>query len=273
MGLSRQEIVQEILHRHLTEGETPTITASEVARCVASPFALYCDWFAPENERDEDSELLRIRREHGLAHELDMIEGEVISIPVRDTLEENFRLTVEMMADGVLGMYNMLLMSNPAGMVGAPDQLLKVDGSKSIFGDYSYRVVEVKSNLNLTSSHRIQAAFYNRLLGLIQGSTPQTFTMIDGAGANRLRMFPTGNATSASTWSALGQLHWEKCLNLSTDRLLHHGDHSGTELHKETLLDCIRLGIPVDRHLSKQATTQSLMWLTQVQVVSQRSSE
>ena len=87
-------------------------------------------------------------------------------------------------------MYNMLIMSNPAGMVGAPDQLLKVDGSKSIFGDYSYRVVEVKSNLNLTFSHRIQAAFYNRLLGLIQGSTPQTFTMIDGRGSESVEDVP-----------------------------------------------------------------------------------
>ena len=183
MDPSRQDLVDGIVHQHLAQGDEVILTASEVARCVSSPFALYCDWFAPESERDEDSELLRIRREHGIAHELEMIEGEVIPIPSFDTLEENFRLTVEMMADGVPGMYNMLLMSNPVGMMGAPDQLLRVDNSRSVFGDYSYRIAEVKSNLNLTPSHKIQAAFYNQLLGLIQGSTPQTFTMIDGRGS------------------------------------------------------------------------------------------
>lgn len=202
MGSSRQELVEDILRRHLAEEDVATFTASEVARCVSSPFALYCDWFAPESEKDADSELLRIRREHGIAHELEMIEGEVISIPAPNTLEESFRLTVELMAAGVPGMYNMLLMSNPAGMIGAPDQLLRMDNSRSIFGDYSYRVVEVKSNLNITPPHKIQAAFYNRLLGLIQDSTPEAFTMIDGRGSESVEDF--------SNWEHRLDIHLER---------------------------------------------------------------
>ena len=65
-------------------------------------------------------------------------------------------------------------------MRGIPDQILKVHDSKSIFGNYRYRVVEVKSNFRLTVAHKIQAAFYNHLLGLIQNLTPKEFGMING---------------------------------------------------------------------------------------------
>ena len=61
----RKEIVDEILRRHLTEGDEELISASKVAQYVASPFAFYCDRFAPEDERDPDPEFLAMRRERG----------------------------------------------------------------------------------------------------------------------------------------------------------------------------------------------------------------
>ena len=65
-------------------------------------------------------------------------------------------------------------------MIGKPDQILKVRNSKSIFGNYRYRIAEVKLASNITPAHVIQAAFYNRLLGAIQCLTPKTFTIING---------------------------------------------------------------------------------------------
>ena len=181
MDSSRLELVDEIVRRHLAEGDVETISASDVARYVSSGFALFCDLFAPEGKRDEDSVSLPMRRERGLAHEEEMIGGE--TIPVRyETIEDGFRLTVESMAEGVPVIYNMPLVSKPAGMVGRPDQLVKVQGLRSVLGNYCYRVVEVKSHFNLRREHIIQAAFYNRLLGLIQGMTPEAFTMLDGRG-------------------------------------------------------------------------------------------
>ena len=49
------------------------ISATTVARCASYPFALWCDLFAPEDERDADSEFLVMRREAGHAHELKAI--------------------------------------------------------------------------------------------------------------------------------------------------------------------------------------------------------
>ena len=179
MTPSRQEIVDEILHRHLAPGDEEFISASDVARCVSSPFALYCDKFAPEDERDPVSPLLEMLRERGSVHERDVIEGDVVT-HTYETLEDGFCLTVEMMAAGVPTILQGPLISNPVGLRGIPDQILKVHDSKSVFGNYGYRVVEVKSNFRLTIAHKIQAAFYNHLLGLIQNLTPKEFGMING---------------------------------------------------------------------------------------------
>ena len=181
MGSSRRNLVDEIIGRHLAEGDEEIISASDVARYVSSDFAFYCDLFAPESERDEDADSLAARRARGIAHEEEMIKYATTPVPYT-TFEEGFHLTVDMMTDGIPAMYNAPLISKPVGMVGKPDQLLKVDGVQSIFGNYCYRVVEVKSHFNLRREHMVQAAFYNRLLGLIQEIMPETFTMLDGKG-------------------------------------------------------------------------------------------
>lgn len=179
MTPSRQAIVDEILRRHLAPGDEKFISATDVARCVSSPFALYCDKFAPEDERDPVSPLLEMLRERGSVHERDVIDGDVVTHEY-ETLEDGFRLTVEMMAAGVPTILQGPLISSPVGLRGIPDQILKVHDSKSVFGNYGYRVVEVKSNFRLTVAHKIQGAFYNHLLGLIQNLTPKEFGMING---------------------------------------------------------------------------------------------
>ncbi|GIT42789.1 MAG: hypothetical protein Ct9H300mP11_07250 [Chloroflexota bacterium] len=65
-------------------------------------------------------------------------------------------------------------------MVGRPDILELVTGVPSIFGDYSYRVVEIKSAKKLRESQMLQAALYNRVLGLVQGYEPPVFQMVNG---------------------------------------------------------------------------------------------
>ena len=177
--MSRKDLVDEIVRQHFIEGEKRNISASAVGRYVSSPFALYCDYFVPEHERDADSEPLAIQKSSGIAHEEEVIEGEIVPIPY-ETWEEGFRLTIEMMAAGEPTILQGLLISNPLGMIGKPDQLRKVRNSKSIFGNYRYRVVEVKLASNITDAHMLQAAFYNRLLGAIQCLTPTTFTIING---------------------------------------------------------------------------------------------
>ena len=188
MDTYRKDIVEEIVQRHFIEGDTDSISASVVGRYVSSPFALYCDYFAPEHERDADSDLVAMQKARGIAHEEEVIEGEIVPVPY-ETWEEGFRLTIEMMVSGEPTILQGLLISNPLGMIGKPDQLRKVRNSKSIFGNYRYRVVEVKLAANITQAHVMQAAFYNRLLGAIQGLTPKTFAIVNGRGEESVEEF------------------------------------------------------------------------------------
>ena len=188
MDAVRRRLVRRILRQHLGQGDERRLAASQVARYVSSPFAFYCDLFAPEDQRDPDSELLVMRRERGYAYEEEMIEFDTETISY-ENMEEGFRYTIEMMAAGEPVILQGLLISKPAGMAGIPDELRKVHNAKSIFGNYRYRVVEVKSQFNLTAAHKIQTAYYNQLLGYIQNVTPQTFTLINGRKEETLEKF------------------------------------------------------------------------------------
>ena len=188
MVRSRDEIVEEILRRQLTGIGERSVSASQVAKYVSAPFALHCDVFGPAEEREQDSEFMKMLKQRGITHELAMIQGEVEPAEWQ-TWEEGFRHTIEHMADGAPGLYNMPLISDPAGMIGVPDQLLRVDGQTSLFGHFAYRVVEVKSRKTLTYADKVQAAFYNRLLGLIQGSTPSEFFLKNSLGKDKSEQY------------------------------------------------------------------------------------
>lgn len=77
---------------------------------------------------------------------------------------------------------NMPLICRPEGLEGRPDILMRTDDSSSAFGAFSYRIVEIKSAIRIRDSHKLQAAFYNRLLGLVQGGDPEEFYIVNGTG-------------------------------------------------------------------------------------------
>lgn len=188
MTPANDKLVDKILQKHLAPSDEMMITASEVARYVRSPFAFWCDHFAPEEERDAPDRLLQMRMERGIEYEEDLT-GDAAAAVEYTTWEEGFRLTLEQMAAGVDKIYQGVLISKPAGMMGLPDQLIKVRNSKSIFGNYSYRIVEIKSQFNIHRFQEIQAAFYNQLLFHIQDRIPSKCIIINGQGEENLVEF------------------------------------------------------------------------------------
>ncbi len=58
--------------------------------------------------------------------------------------EAGFRRSLEVMADGGELIKDMPLVSWPQGMTGRPDVLERVARIPSVFGEFSYRVVEIK---------------------------------------------------------------------------------------------------------------------------------
>ncbi len=67
----------------------------------------------------------------------------------------------------------------PEGMSGVVDVLEKRQGQNSVFGNYHYIIKEIKLARNIRKEHIYQAAFYNYVIGKIQGFTPPSFYLIN----------------------------------------------------------------------------------------------
>lgn len=97
-------------------------------------------------------------------------------------LSEGFRLALESMAAGSNVMHGMPVFYLPEGLLGKVDILEKSNSNHSVFGKYHYIIKEIKLAKNIKDSHIIQGAFYNYLLGKIQGITPESFYIINRDG-------------------------------------------------------------------------------------------
>ncbi|PKB80757.1 MAG: hypothetical protein BZY88_07870 [SAR202 cluster bacterium Io17-Chloro-G9] len=172
----------EKVFTELTSSSTITsVRAESVGRYVESPISFWCSLYAPEEMKDPINDFQQQLFDDGNAHESrvndELYPGSVVEL--FQTEEEGFRRTLEMMAEGTPLLKNMPLLCRPQCMEGRPDILERVDGVASIFGRYSYRIVEVKLARNLKKSNKLQAAFYNRLLGQVQGYEPEDFHMVN----------------------------------------------------------------------------------------------
>lgn len=161
-------------------GDQDSVRASQVAQVLKSPFVLWCDAHAPDEERDELSAFREMLFEKGDAHEEQVIESAFPDAQqlVYETPEQGFGFVLEQCFSGVDCVAQAPLFYRPEGLEGRPDVIEKVPGS-SVFGDYHYVVKEIKYAKNIKDHHRLQAAFYNYLLGRIQGFTPACFTLIN----------------------------------------------------------------------------------------------
>ena len=160
----------------LLSGGHPSVDASTIARYVESPFGVYCDFFAPTEERDPLTLYQNLLFDRGQDHELTVMEE---NYP--EAIEEVYE-TLEMMAEGAQSISDMPLIWLPGGMLGRPDVIIRVDGGPSHFGSYHYEVVEIKLAKNIRKAHMVQAAFYIRLLGYVQGFSSTTFHIVNGEG-------------------------------------------------------------------------------------------
>ena len=161
-----------------TEGK---ITARTVYEYVVSPFMIYCDYFAPEDKKDPITEFMKSLFEQGTNHEDKYVtETYPKMVPIKfATPQEGFWKVLEAMRGGVGAMHRMPIFYLKEDLHGVPDILERNDAARSVFGRYHYIVKEVKLAKNIQDYHRLQAAFYNYVLGKIQGYTPPTFFLIN----------------------------------------------------------------------------------------------
>lgn len=172
----------DLFSRCMAGSVAESLTATAVATYISSPFAIYCNTFVPADERDEITEYLKLLSQRGNEHETQIVRDRypgMTAIPYSNP-EDGFKLTLDSMISGTDALHGMPIYFLPEGIYGKADILEKSNTGSSIFGNYHYTVKEVKLAKNIKETHLIQGAFYNYLLGQIQGITPKTFTMING---------------------------------------------------------------------------------------------
>ncbi|MCJ7634921.1 TM0106 family RecB-like putative nuclease, partial [Candidatus Bathyarchaeota archaeon] len=137
--------------------------------------------FGPADKKDPLSLYNKLLFEQGRMHENQVIETRYPQVERIEfkTPEEGFMLLLEGMTKGSNVLCGTPAFYLPEGLAGVFDVVERRSGKKSIFGDYHYVVKEIKLARNIRDRHVFQAAFYNYLLGKIQGYTPPTFYLIN----------------------------------------------------------------------------------------------
>ncbi|MGA3111747.1 MAG: TM0106 family RecB-like putative nuclease [Candidatus Bathyarchaeia archaeon] len=157
------------------------ITARTVYNYCVSPFMVFCNKFAPQDKKDPPNEYNNLLFEQGRPHEKQVIENNYPDLKTVKyaTFEEGFKLLLEAMGRGAPVAAGMPVFYLPEAMSGVVDVLEKRQGQNSVFGNYHYIIKEIKLARNIRKEHIYQAAFYNYVIGKIQGFTPPSFYLIN----------------------------------------------------------------------------------------------
>ena len=172
----------ELFSRCMTESVAEKLTATTVATYITSPYAIYCEKFVYKEERDSITDYQELLFQRGNDLETETVSNNYPDITTVQYTEpeDGFKSVIELMISGSNGMHDAPIYLLPEGLYGKADILVKSNTKSSIFGNYHYTVKEVKLAKNIQEKHLLQGAFYNYLLGQIQGFTPETFSVING---------------------------------------------------------------------------------------------
>jgi len=180
MALTPLEI--DKLHKKCMRSATDErISARAIYDYCVSPFMVYCGNFGPEDKKDAITQYQELLFDQGKTHEIQVIETTYPGAEKLEyeTPEEGFKMLLEEMNKGVNILCGLPAFYLPEGLTGRFDVLEKQDTEPSIFGQFHYVVKEIKLAKNIQKHHIYQAAFYNYLLGRIQGYTPPVFFIIN----------------------------------------------------------------------------------------------
>ncbi len=158
------------------------VVATDVAKLETSPFYLWCHCFAPDDARDPPSDYMQMLAERGDRHEREVVDEEFPDL--EEFRPETTEEVIEKMREGVAAFDNVPLFSEDRSFAGKPDLLEKRNSHGSKFGDFHYVVKEIKT-VKRPAEHKeyvLQAAFYNYLLGELQGYTPEEFYLVNRDG-------------------------------------------------------------------------------------------
>jgi uncharacterized protein len=152
--------------------------AGKMFLLLQDPFGMWCSYHAPAEEAVEEPNLYenmrgradRSNRDEWIARHCETI----VSVTGSDEAER-FRKTLEAMARGAQGIIGATLwdLRKLPGLCGSVNLLLKINSGKSVFGDYHYKIVQLKRANDLKEHYAMQTAVMNTVLTEIQGAQAQ----------------------------------------------------------------------------------------------------
>tara|TARA_Y100000310_G_scaffold337163_1_gene423534 strand:+ start:114 stop:1409 length:1296 start_codon:yes stop_codon:yes gene_type:complete len=168
--------------------KTKAITGGKIRCHVVDPYATYCEFFVSPELKDEISEFGRKLINWGNEVEKNYVESLQPGLTSKTCFfnEGGVRNSLQDCLNGDEFIYNPPLFYLDDDLAGKADLLRKDESHPSNFGDHHYIVEEIKFSKDFhkydKSHYLYQGVFYNYLLGLIQGYTPEIFYMVDRMG-------------------------------------------------------------------------------------------
>jgi uncharacterized protein len=148
---------------------------------VKDPFWIWCEHHAPKAEAvDETTRYDELRMQQGVEHEAAWVKA---NFPQAVRIEPGFgfaalKNTFRAMLEGAPAIYQPQLWDLEREVYGKGDLLVRDDSEPCDLGPFHYRAVEIKRSKSLQDYHVLQAAFYNQIIGLLQGYTPRELTVV-----------------------------------------------------------------------------------------------
>jgi len=145
------------------------------------PFKVWCEFHAPKDQAvDEVSRYDEIKMRRGVEYENTWVAEHC---PGFRKIEPEYgfqalKNSIQAMMEGIPAIHAPQLWLLSDGIYGKADVLVRNDGASSDLGNFHYRVLEIKRSGSLKEYQVLQAAFYNRILGRLQGYTPERFSVV-----------------------------------------------------------------------------------------------
>ncbi len=159
-------------------GTAPSTADFHTGKCfllLQDPFGLWCNYHAPKEEAVEEDNLYEHMR--GKTDRSNRDDWVTAHCPVSEIItgasdRERFYKTLDAMARGVDGIRAASLWdlrNEYGGVWGGVNLLFKVNSGSSIFGDYHYKIVQLKRAGDIKEHYAMQTVLMNDILGQIQG--------------------------------------------------------------------------------------------------------
>jgi len=178
--MNAQELVRVCLAgRHRNKW---TITGRTVYDYVIAPFMVWCDYFAPDEERDQVNPYMHMLTHRGKSKKEEFLKARGVSRLSFDSLETGFDLAMQEAFAGRELIANAPLFFLDENVAIVCDMLRRDDTQQSVFGDYHYNIVDVKNAKRMKHAYMVRGAFYTYVLGRIQQVMPKKFVLVNSEG-------------------------------------------------------------------------------------------